>query len=171
MDKEYIVDIKYELLGSELNSLSREELYIVIEQAIEKSIKASLPIEAYTGIVDYCKEIWDRYYNRTLIEIALSLSSKGTFRIECSALKKDNSITCTLSDVKVNQDLFNKYFRPVWSGQQDATVEIIKEKETTVEDKIKMLKKELKHCKSPLERKQIQQELNILYKERKNGNK
>jgi hypothetical protein len=162
MDKEYIVDIKYELLGSELSSLSRKELYIVIEQAIEKSIKASLPIEAYTSIVDYCKKVWDRYYNRTLIEIVLSLSSKGTFRIECSALKKDNSITCTLSDVKINQDLFNKYF---------GTVEIIKGKEITIEDKIKALKKKLKYTRSALEKKQIQQELNILYKERKNGNK
>ncbi len=160
MDKEYIVNMKYELLGSELSSLSRKELYIVIEQAIEKSIKASLPIEAYTSIVDYCKEIWDKYYNYALIEIALLLSSKGTFKIECSALKtEENSITCTLSDVKINQDLFNKYFRP--------TVEIIKEKEITVEDRIKVLKKELKHCKSPLERKQIQQELDVAYRERK----
>lgn len=165
MDKEYIMDIKYKLLGSELSSLSREELYIVIEQAIEKSIKANLsiganlPIEAYTGIVDYCKEIWDRYYNHTLIEIVLSLSSKGIFRIECSALKQDNGITCTLSDVKINQDLFNKYFRP--------TVEIIKEKEITIEDRIKMLKKELKHCKFPLERKRIQQELDEAYKKRR----
>lgn len=162
MDKEYITDIKYELLGSELSLLSREELYIVIEQVIEKSIKASLPIEAYTGIVDYCKEIWNKYYSWALIEIALLLSSKGTFRIECGvkdSISVKDSIICTLSDVKINQDLFNKYFRP--------TVEIIKEKEITVEDRIKMLKKELKHCKSPLERKQIQQELDVAYRERK----
>jgi hypothetical protein len=160
MDKEYIVDIKYRLLGSDLSSLSREELYIVIEQVIEKNIKASLPVEAYTNIVDYCKEIWDRYYNHALIEMVLSLSSKGTFKIGCSVLKKDNSVVCTLSDVKINQDLFNKYFRPT-------TVEIIKEKEITIEDRIKMLKKELKHCKFPLERKRIQQELDEAYKKRK----
>ena len=36
---------------------------------------------------------------------------------------------------------------------------------------MKVLKKELKYTRSVLEKKQIQQELNILYKERKNGHK
>lgn len=164
-----MIDIKYRLLGSDLSSLSREELYIVIEQAIEESIKASLPIEAYTSIVNYCKEIWDKYYNRALIEVALSLSRNDTFKIDCSVLKKDDSIVCTLSDVRMNLDLFNEYFKTTWLKQQYSTAEIVKEKEITVEDRIKILKKELKHCKSPLERKQIQRELDEAYKNRIKG--
>ena len=49
-----------------------------------------------------------------------------------------------------------------------ATMEIIFDGiEQSPEDRIKMLKKKLKHCKSPLERKQIQQELDEAYRERK----
>jgi hypothetical protein len=153
MDKEYIVDIKYKLLGSELSSLSREELYIVIEQAIEESIKASLPIEAYTSIVDYCKEIWDKYYNRALIEVALSLSRNNTFKIDCSVLKKDDSIVCTSSNVQMNIDLFNEHFKTVWLKKQYSTAEIVKEKEITVEDRIKIqqeLYKAYKKCRRNL---------------------
>jgi hypothetical protein len=49
--------------------------------------------------------------------------------------------------------------------------EIIKYTEPSIDSRIKALKKELKYTRSVLEKKQIQQELNILYKERKNGNK
>ena len=48
---------------------------------------------------------------------------------------------------------------------------IIEHTEPSIDSKIKALKKELKYTRSVLEKKQIQQELNILYKERKNGNK
>ena len=48
---------------------------------------------------------------------------------------------------------------------------IIEHVEPSIDSRIKALKKELKYTRSVLEKKQIQQELNILYKERKNGNK
>lgn len=48
---------------------------------------------------------------------------------------------------------------------------IIEDAEPSIDSRIKALKKELKYTRSVLEKKQIQQELNILYKERKNGHK
>lgn len=54
--------------------------------------------------------------------------------------------------------------------QQNVCI-IIEDAEPSIDSRIKALKKELKYTKSVLEKKQIQQELNILYKERKNGHK
>lgn len=64
----------------------------------------------------------------------------------------------TLSDAYINYELFNELCSPKPQG-------------ISIDSRIKALKKELKHTRSILEKKQIQQELNILYKERKNGNK
>ena len=54
---------------------------------------------------------------------------------------------------------------------QESVCIIIEDAEPSIDSRIKALKKELKYTRSVLEKKQIQQELNILYKERKNGNK
>lgn len=64
----------------------------------------------------------------------------------------------TLSDAYINYELFNELCN-------------LKSQGISIDSRIKALKKESKHTKSVLEKKQIQQELNILYKERKNGNK
>lgn len=67
-------------------------------------------------------------------------------------------MTFTMSDVYINYELFNELCSPKPWG-------------ISIDSRIKALKKELKYARSVLEKKQIQQELNILYKERKNGNK
>lgn len=67
-------------------------------------------------------------------------------------------MTFTISDTYINYELFNELCNPKPQG-------------VSMDSRIKALKKELKHTRSVLEKKQIQQELNILYKERKNGHK
>lgn len=46
-----------------------------------------------------------------------------------------------------------------------------KDKQTIIEDKINSIKKQLKHCKNPMENKKLNQELNALYKEKKKQKK
>lgn len=67
-------------------------------------------------------------------------------------------MTFTISNAYIDYELFNELCSPKLQG-------------VSIDNRIKALKKELKHTRSVLEKKQIQQELNILYKERKNGNK
>ena len=67
-------------------------------------------------------------------------------------------MTFTISDAYINYELFNELCSSKPQG-------------ISIDDRIKALKKKLKYTRSVLEKKQIQQELNILYKERKNGHK
>ena len=67
-------------------------------------------------------------------------------------------MTFTISNAYIDYELFNELCSPKLQG-------------VSIDNRIKALKKELKHTRSVLEKKQIQQELNILYKERKNGHK
>lgn len=67
-------------------------------------------------------------------------------------------MTFTISDAYINYELLNELCSPKPQG-------------ISIDSRIKALKKELKYTRSVLEKKQIQQELNILYKERKNGHK
>lgn len=49
--------------------------------------------------------------------------------------------------------------------------ELVSKKEPNEQknDEIRRLKKQIKHCKNPLERKQLEKKLNKAYKEKKNG--
>ena len=129
-----------------------EQKWEILERAIKgtPSMAYSSIYKDYIDLIERFREKLENHFREEIdkeIEQQLCNCSYGTrctFAIDEAAMLK-------LSDI---DDLVNKPLE-----------------EQTIDNKIASVKKQLKHCKNPMQNKKLNQELNVLYKEKKKQRK
>ena len=77
--------------------------------------------------------------------------------------------TCEHVWINTGNDIYKKY--DLISSTQDEYIDFVSKEQNYLENDIKALKKRIKYAKTPMEKKQLSQQLNIAYKKRKNNGK
>lgn len=120
-----------------------QKIQLAFKDLVENVINMELSIDAFNEIYKAAKEKAERDEQEFL---------KKVYKIDENTKRFNDVFSPFLTDT-----------RPI-----ESSVELELLSSGVKEEKISSLKKRIKHCKNHMERKKLQQELNVLYKERKN---